>query len=112
LEVPAVSKEKEAQASPDPKSAVRTYTLAELGPSLPFGVIGSDEQLHKQLECRQWRGKEEREIARIRREGTRRGNAISAMLAFMFTRVGSYDFAAKDPKKCEALLSPMTLVYV
>lgn len=86
---------------------VKTCTLAELGPSMPFGVIGHDEQLHKHLECRRWRGKEEREVARIRREGTRKGNTVSAMLAYMYTRVGPHDFGAKEPEKCQALLGPM-----
>jgi len=71
------------------------HTLAEQGPVLPIGIPEGD-QLHRALEIRPWRLKEEREIGELRAKSKKKNQFefASLMLATMVTKMGQADFAA------------------
>lgn len=82
-----------------------TTTLAELGPRLPIGIAGPDGGLGKELECRDWRGREEREVDRLKRKSRQKGDFISKLLGYMFTRVGPHELATMQPAEVQAAIS-------
>jgi hypothetical protein len=92
-----------AEAAP----VIQTPTLAELGPRLPIGIVGTDEAVHRDLECKEWRGREEREVEKLKRKTRQKGDFISRLLGYMFTRVGPYDFASMTPAEVQRAISKL-----
>ncbi|KKN30258.1 hypothetical protein LCGC14_0835730 [marine sediment metagenome] len=85
-----------------------TKTLKELGPNLPHGIVGTDGKLHCGFGIKPWRGREEREIAKLRSQA--RGNPAdfpAKLLGFMFTQVGQFDFEQKSKEEKSLLISQM-----
>ena len=97
---------KSAKSSPS-KPQTKRVTLLELGPRLPLGVVGADGSVSKDLVCKPWRGREEREVGKLKASGKESGDFVTRLLAYMFTKVGPHDFEnMKDPEK-HAVISSM-----
>lgn len=92
-----------AEAAP----VIQTSTLAELGARLPIGIVGPDEAVHRDVECKEWRGREEREVEKLKRKTRQKGDFISRLLGYMFLRVGPCEFAAMQPAEIKAAISKL-----
>lgn len=89
------------------KTTVRT--LVEVGSNLPHGIAGGDGKPRRELVCKPWRGREEREIAKMRAKGRNDpASFASRLLGFMFTTVGPYDFENKTDDEKMAIISSMS----
>jgi hypothetical protein len=91
----------------DDTPAYATRTLRELGAQLPIGIRGQDGALHKAVTCRDWRGREEREVAKLKKTARQKGDFISQLLGYMFTQVGPHDFTVMRPAERQNVLTHM-----
>lgn len=90
------------------KSHTRKVLLRDLGARLPFGVAGKDGVLQKDIVSKPWRGKEEREVGKIR--AWVRGDPtsfVARLLGYMFTKVGPYDFETMSEAEKVLVVSQM-----
>lgn len=87
--------------------ATTRIQLKELGPRLPLGIPGPDGKLHKDIACKPWRGREEREVGRLRGESRDEGDFPTKLLAYMFERVGNHDFTGMTMPEREVVISQM-----
>lgn len=99
---------------PTPKTAksstphkTKRVELGKLGPRLPLGVVGTDGSVSKDLACKPWRGREEREVAKLKKGAKESGDFVTRLLAFMFTQVGPHDFANMEEPAKRAVISSM-----
>lgn len=96
-----------ASKPPESESKIARVDLGKLGPRLPLGVIGSDGSVNKDLVCKPWRGKEEREVGKLKKQGKESGDFITRLISYMFTKVGPHDFASMEEPEKRAVLSSM-----
>lgn len=87
--------------------ATTKIPLKELGPRLPLGVPGPDGQLQKEIACKPWRGREEREVGQLRGQSREDHDFPTKLLAYMFERVGPHDFTAMSMPEREVVISQM-----
>jgi hypothetical protein len=97
----------DADRAAEAASIFKTTTLAELGPRLPIGVAAPDGTLSKELECRDWRGREEREVDRLKRKSRQKGDFISRLLGYMFTRIGPHEVATLQTAEVHSAISKL-----
>lgn len=81
--------------------------LKERGPRLPLGLPGPDGKFQTEISCKPWRGREEREVGRLRGESRGEGNFPTKLLAYMFERVGHHDFTAMSMPEREVVISQL-----
>lgn len=90
------------------RSSTRKVLLRDLGAQLPFGVVGTDGALHKGFASKPWRGKEEREVGRIRTAARADPTSfVARLLGYMFTQVGPYDFETMSDAEKVLVVSQM-----
>lgn len=89
------------------KPKIKRVALKDLGPTLPLGVVDSGGKLARSIECRRWRGAEEREVGRIQNDSKERGDFLSRLMGFMYTRVGDHDFEKMSEPEKQAIVGQM-----
>ncbi len=90
------------------RSSTRRILLRDLGAQLPFGVAGKDGVLQKGFASKPWRGKEEREVGKIRTAVRADPTSfVTRLLGYMFTQVGSYNFEAMSDAEKVLVVSQM-----
>jgi hypothetical protein len=96
-------------------SEIYTKTVEEYGPTLPIGLVDSSGTvLHKDIEIRPWRMKEERELSELRdkNKNSSMTSYISMVLATMCTKLGIYDFSNMSFDKKRSIISQMYMADV
>lgn len=96
----------EGAGSP-PKPATKKVLLKDLGPTLPLGIADASGVLHREIECRRWRGAEEREAGRLQADSKERGDFVSRLMAFMYTRIGEHNLDDMKDAEKQVILSKM-----
>ena len=89
------------------KPEIKPVLLKDLGPTLPLGIPSADGTLHRHIECKRWRGAEEREVGQIQEDSKERGDFVSRLMAFMYTRVGEHDFSSMEETKKLTIVGQM-----
>jgi hypothetical protein len=81
------------------KSALKTQ-----GPTMPLGLINANGAYSKGFGVRPWRMKEEKELARLKKDnqGASLAQYVSMVLSTMCTSIGQYDFDSPDFKESAA----------
>jgi hypothetical protein len=102
----AISPKSEAKPH---QSKTKKVLLKDLGPSLPMGVADENGKLHRALACKPWRGKEEREVGKLKSEAGKGDDFATALLSHMFTHVGPHDFSSMEDAAKRAVLMQMHL---
>ena len=82
-------------------------TLAELGATLPVGIPGADGSLSKGFELKPWRTKEERELAKQKRQDTTIAQYVSVVVGAMCSRIGPHDMEAMKPAERSVVIAQM-----
>lgn len=72
-----------------------------------MGIPGPDGKLQKDIACKPWRGREEREVGQLRGESREEGNSTTKLLAYMFERIGHHDFTGMSMPEREVVVSQM-----
>lgn len=81
--------------------------LKDLGPKLPLGFVGSDGAPCGDLACKPWRGREEREVGKLRGESREEGDFPTKLLAYMYERMGPHDFTTMSMAEKQVVISQM-----
>ena len=96
---------------PAPKDGggIHETTLGENGLNMPIGVQSPDGSLSKGFSIRPWRMKEEKELAQVKKDdpGQNLATYVSAVVAYMCSRVGHIDFDAVKPAERRVYVSQM-----
>ncbi len=93
---------------PRKSAKIEVMSLAKRGASLPHGTVGMDGKVTRDLACKPWRGKEEREIAKLRAQA--RSNPAGfpgRLLGFMFTQAGYHNFEGMNDDQKAVVISSM-----
>lgn len=93
----------------DSSRKIQKQTLSERGPVLPIGIVDSSGNLHRGIECREWRLKEERELgsALERVESARMGQYISTVIGTLCTQLGPFKLDTMKPTERSVIISQM-----
>lgn len=88
---------------------IKKQTLAEHGSVLPIGILDVSGTLHRGIECREWRLKEERELgaALERVESARMGQYISTVIGTLCTQLGPFKLDTMKPAERSVIISQM-----
>ncbi len=95
-----------ASTSPQ-KPQTKKILLRDLGPRLPLGVVGTDGSVQKELACKPWRGREERQVEKLKEGSKESGDYITRLLSYMYTKVGPHDFESMKDAEKQAVLASM-----
>lgn len=95
-------KEGEPQAAPN-------VTLASRGPLLSLGIPDSAGTLHKDIAVREWKGKQMRELAKLREESEQLNVAehVTLVLATLCSQLGPHDFGKMKAKERKLAIAQM-----
>lgn len=92
---------------PEPEPQTKRIELRELGARLPLGVVGTDGLIHKDIACKPWRGREEREVSGFKSESQEKGDFVTRLISFMFTRIGPHDFESMKEAERKAVVATL-----
>lgn len=101
----AVAEEKERREG----SGRKDVTLGERGPLLALGIPDPAGTLHKGIELREWKGKQMRELGKLREDNENLNLAehVNLVLSTMCSRIGAHDFSKCETKEKRLAISQM-----
>lgn len=92
------------------KPQLRVTTLREQGPKLPLG-IAVPNGLARDMATQPWKFKQEKELAKLRQDNQDQSIAhwVSMVLATMYTKLGTHDFAETKYEGKRIIISQMIM---
>jgi hypothetical protein len=94
-------------SSPETQQKIIKQPLSERGSTLPIGILDSSGNVHRGIECREWRLKEEKELGQAleKVEVTRMGQYISTVIGTLCTQLGPFKLDTMKPAERSVIIS-------
>lgn len=97
----------------EPKKSTKfTTTLAAYGDRLPIGVLDTEGRLHKDIVCKTWKTRDERELGKKLANETSMADHVPIVIANMCSRIGPHDFEKIDDVEKSVVIATMYMADV